>query len=161
MSLYSEGMFDGKWKKIIIISVIVIAVIIGLYFTTYINYEGVGLGGNNLSASFSNNPLILSKNKNTILEVTLKNNSEVDATNSILEITPVEDSLTVFCADSNTKDNRTVIISKMGAGNERIVYCDIRYSEVDKILEGTYSFDIKYTINDINYFKRVKLAIRR
>jgi len=161
MSLYTESIFDGDWKKIIIMSVIIIALIVGLYFLiTNNSFSTIG-NNNNISAKFNHNPLVLSKNTNTLLEVNLKNNSEIDANNSILSITPVEDALIVFCQDSNTPDNSTVVIKKIGAGNQRTIYCDIRYSEIDKILEGTYSFDIKYTLNNNNYFKRIKLAVRR
>ncbi len=161
MSLYNESIFDVNWKTMIITGAIIIVLIIGLYFIiTNKNLTTIG-GSNNISAKFNNNPLVLSKNTNTLIEINLKNNSEIDAINSTLSITPVEDSLIVFCQDSNTPNNNTVIITKMGSGNQRTVYCDIRYSEIDKILEGTYSFDIKYILNDNNYFKRIKLEVRR
>jgi len=159
MSLYNDGFFDGDWKKPLLIGLVILIVIVGGYFLiTNINFSSTG---SNLSAKFSDNPLVLSKNTNTILEITVKNNSDMDSTNSIVTITPVEDSLIAFCPDSNTPDNRTIIINKIASGNERTIYCDIRYTEIDKILEGTYSFDIKYTLNEQQSFKRVKLAVRK
>jgi len=160
MSLYSDGFFDGNWKKPLIIGIIVLIVIIGGYFLiTNINFGTIS--GSNISARFSENPLVLSKNKNTMLEITVKNNSEMDSTNSIVTVTPVEDSLIVFCPDSNSADNRTIIINKIASGNQRTIYCDIRYTEIDKILEGTYSFDLSYKLNDQQSYKRIKLAVRK
>jgi uncharacterized protein (UPF0333 family) len=159
MSLYGDSFFDRNWKTPLIIAIIVLVVIVGGYFLiTNINLSSTG---SNLSAKFSDNPLVLSKNTNTMLEITIKNNSEMDSTNSIVTITPVEDSLIAFCPDSNTPDNRTITINKIASGNTRTIYCDIRYTEIDKILEGTYSFDIKYTLNEQQSFKRVKLAVRK
>jgi len=159
MGLYSEGIFEGNWKKIIFSVIIVLIILLIGYLISTTNFNE--LGSNNISASFNNNPLVLSKNINTILEITIKNNTEIDAINSSLEITPVEDSLIVYCQDSKDTNNQKVIITKMASGNQRTIYCDIRYPEINKILEGTYSFDIKYTINNNNYFKRIKLAVKR
>ncbi|MEI8364640.1 MAG: hypothetical protein WCF78_04250 [archaeon] len=159
MSLYGDSFFDRNWKTPLIIAIIVLVVIVGGYLTTYINFPY--FGGSNLSAKFSDNPLVLSKNTNTMLEITVKNDSEMDSTNSIVTVTPVEDSLVVFCPDSNSADNRTITISKIASGNTRTIYCDIRYTEITTILEGTYSFDIKYLLNEEQSFKRVKLAVRK
>jgi hypothetical protein len=157
MSLYSDGFFDGNWKKLVLIGIIIIIVVVGGYFLI----KNIDLSGNNISAKFDNNPLVLSKNPNTILNITVKNNTEVDRENSIVMITPVEDSFVVYCPDSDTNDHKTVIINKMGAGNERTVSCDIRYSQINNMLEGTYSFDIKYTLNNLDSSKRIKLTVRR
>ncbi len=160
MSLYSNGFFDGNWKTPILIGIIIIIVIIGGYFLIR-SIDFGSFGGTNISARFSDNPLVLSKNKNTILEITVKNDSEMDSVNSMVTVTPVEDSLNVFCEDSNAPDNRTITINKMASGNERTIYCDIRYTEIDSLLEGTYSFDLTYKLNETTSFKRIKLTVKK
>jgi len=160
MSLYKDKLFDGNWKTPLLIGIIILIVIIGGFFLID-NIDFGNVNGSNISARFSENPLLLSKNMNTILEITVKNDSEMDSPNSIVIVTPVEDSLTVFCEDSNTPDNRTIIITKIASGNQRTIYCDIRYSEINKILEGTYSFDLTYKLNEITSFKRIKLTVKK
>lgn len=162
MSLYKENKFKSFFenKNIwIIIGVIILVLIIG-YFATFINWTKM-FEKENIKISFSENPIVLSKKDNTLMNVTLINNTENDLENLEVKIKDVENSFIVFCPDSKEEDKTKVIIPKIAKGNERIVTCNIRYDRTKDFFEGTYSFDVDYFIGDLVYTKRVNLEVKR
>jgi len=160
MGLYKENKFEFlKNKKIwIIAGIIVLLVIIGIVIST-INWSGM-FEKESLKAKFQNNPLILSEKENTLIEITLINNTEKNLENIEIKIKDVENNFVIYCPDSKD-DQAMVTIPIMASGNERIVTCDVRYDPTKDFFQGTYSFDIDYSIEDTIYTKRVNLTVKR
>lgn len=160
MGLYKEGFnlkISKKQKMNLLIIFIILIIIIGLVIlVNKVNFDL--FKQNPIKANFDKNPLNLSKKTNTILEITIKNNLNIDVDSPRIEIESIEDGFNVFCDNSTTLFPNIVTIDKISAKNKRKVYCDIRVID-EKILEGTYSFDIKYFINENNYNKRIDLEI--
>ena len=166
MSIYKERKFDldlKKSKKPILIAVSVfLAIIIIFLIINSVNWSKLfTIKGKNISCNFKDNPLILSKKNNSLLRITVKNNTKVDAIDSRVEVIPVESNFTVFCEDAIDENNRTVIIPTIARGNRRTVTCDIRKDPSKSLLEGSYSFDIFFELNKTMYKDRVKLNVRK
>jgi hypothetical protein len=171
MSLYKEKKFNFnlKNKKPVLISISIFILIIIIYFiVSSIDFNLTN--NNNINVKFNNNPLILNKNKNLEIEVTVKNNSQQDAKNSVLEINPVEDIFEIDCYNNNLnlEQKNKVHIPILAKDNKRIIYCSvIPKVNINSILEGTYSFDIKFTLNESGNFlptineKRAILEIKK
>jgi hypothetical protein len=162
MGLYKENKLKDifKNKQLWVIIGIIILIILVIFLLTLINWSKI-LEKDNIEVSFSENPLILSKKDNTLMEITLKNNTELDLENLKVRVRNVENAFIIFCPDSQTTDRNEVIIPKVAAGNKRIVTCDVRYDRLKDFFEGTYSFDVDYYIQDEIYTKRVNLTIKR
>ncbi|MDD4049960.1 MAG: hypothetical protein PHX47_03035 [Candidatus ainarchaeum sp.] len=160
MSLYKENKFDFLKNKYIwiIIGAILVLAILG-YLLTMVNWKGM-FEKDNIKVKFQNNPLIVSEKDNTLIEITLINNTEKDLDNLEVTIKDVENNFEIFCPDSQ-EDKTKVIIPKMASGNERIITCNVRYDPTKDFFEGTYSFDIDYSIEDYIYTKRANLEVRR
>ncbi len=165
MSLYKENKFkiniNDKTKKIIIAVVVFILVIVLFYIVTSINFSSIGFEKSNISTEFSRNPYILSKHYDLQLEVTVINNSEIDAKDSKILIEPTEDIFYVSCPNSEPPYNE-VKIPVIARNNKRVITCEIlQKKEPTEILEGTYSFDITYTLNQIPQKHRTTLEVRK
>ncbi len=162
MGLYKENKLKEvfKNKQLWVVIGIIILVILLIFLISLINWSKI-LEKDNIEVSFSENPLIVSKKQNTLMEITLKNNTEFDLENLEVKVKNVENAFVIFCPDSQTKERNEVLIPKVAAGNKRIVTCDIRYDPSKDFFEGTYSFDVDYYIQDKIYTKRVNLTIKR
>lgn len=167
MGLYDDKMNSiiKKDKKYIIIGLIAFVIVILLAVVIFsIDWSRIGSGfkGSNMSVKFSQNPYVLSKEKDLKIEVTVKNNSDVDATDSVVTIIPVEDIFYVTCGASNLENNN-VVIAMMSKDSTRIVSCDVKISPTinkSEILAGTYNFDVQYVLNNENYEKRATLKVK-
>lgn len=162
MGLYKENKFKHFFENKtiwIIVGVIIIIAILG-YLSTLINWQGM-FEKENIRVSFSDSPLDLLKKDNTLMKITLFNNTENDLENLEVKVKDVENTFIVFCPDSQGEDKTKVVIPKVAAGNERIVTCNIRYDKTKDFFQGTYSFDIEYYIQDTIVTKRVNLEVRR
>jgi len=162
MSLYKENKLKDIFnnKKIWIVVGIVLAIIVLIYLITLINWSGI-MQKDNIDLKFTDNPLNLSKKENTLLEITVENNTENDLDNLEVKVKNVEDSFIIYCPDSIENDPTTVIIPKVAKGNKRLISCDVRYDNTKDFFEGTYSFDVDYYIQDLIYSKRINLTIKR
>jgi preprotein translocase subunit SecF len=165
MGLYNQ---DGpvklrKDKQYIIIGVVVFVIVILLAILIFsINWAGDGFSGNNLSVKFSKNPYVLSKDTELKILVTIENNSEIDATDSAVTIIPVENYFFITC-DASAIENNSVVIPIISKDSSRVVSCDVKISPTinkAEILPGTYSFDVKYILNNTPFEKRAKLTIK-
>lgn len=167
MGLYDkklQGLGFKKNKKLILIGVsALIVLILIIYLISAINWSDL-FQGSNISAKFSNNPYNLSKDSDLQLRVTIKNNSEIDAENAVVTIYPIEEE-TFFlnCKNYSIEQNR-VVIPILSKNSTRIIECDVLISpnlSRDAVLEGTYSFDIIYNLNNIEYTKRTSLSVKK
>mgnify|MGYP001259456433 CR=1 FL=1 len=167
MGLYDDKINSiiKKDKKYIVIGivafVIVILLAIGIFSIDWSKLSS-GLKGSNISVKFSNNPYVLSKDKELKINVTVKNNSKVDATDSVVTIIPVEDIFFITCGASNLENNN-VVIAMMSKDSSRIVSCDVKIAPTlskSDILAGTYNFDVQYTLNNENYETRATLKVK-
>jgi hypothetical protein len=162
MGLYKENkiqrIFENKniW---IIVGVIIGIAILG-YLSTLINWGGM-FEKDNIRVRFTESPLDLTKKDNTLMEITVFNNTENDLDNLEVKVKDVENTFIVFCPDAQGEDKTRVSIPKVAAGNQRIVTCNIRYDKTKDFFQGTYSFDIEYYIEDTIFTKRVNLEVRR
>jgi len=171
MSIYKENKFlynrkrkidfdFSKYKKPLIISLIVLILIIGIFLIiTKVNWNKM-FEKPNISAKFDNNPLYTSKTNSSMVSITVINNSGIDAINSIVRLKPIENQFNVFCNNSVDKNNSTILIPIIAKNNKRIITCDVRAKDVSKLLEGTYSFNIDFNLNNKIYNKRIKLDVR-
>ncbi|MDD3177889.1 MAG: hypothetical protein PHR26_00025 [Candidatus ainarchaeum sp.] len=162
MSLYKDNFSINLSKKTKISLLIIIISIILIILTTIfiINIDINIFKSNPINGKFKTNPLILSKSNNSILEINIKNNQEKDVNNTQIEIKNIEKGFNIFCDNSEEGFENIINIEKISKNNKRTLYCDIRV--IDKnILEGTYSFDIKYYINNEKYNKRINLEIKK
>jgi preprotein translocase subunit SecF len=162
MSLYKENRYLDFFKNKtiwIVVGIIIVIAVLG-YLTTLINWSEF-LQKDNINLKFKDSPLILSEKENTLLEITLKNNTENDLDNLEVKIKSVENSFIIYCPDSKDIHPSKVIIPKVAKGNKRIVTCDVRYDSSKDFFEGTYSFDVDYYIQDLVYSKRITLAVKR
>jgi biopolymer transport protein ExbD len=163
MGIYKENKFSFllKNKKPIIITIIsILLVVIIILIINSVNWNQL-FTTNPISTKFEENPLDISKKNNTIMSITIKNNTNLDVNNSKITINPVEDIFTVFCEDGISPKFNEIIIPKIAKGNTRTVYCNIRYDNSKDIFEGSYSFDVSYLINNTQYTKRNKLNIKK
>lgn len=162
MSLYKENkikdILNNKIIWYVVIGILVLVILI--FLISKINFSNI-LQKEDISVSFSQNPLIVSEKDNTLMEITLINNTERDLEDIEVKIKDVEDSFIIFCPDSKTEDLTKVVISKLAKGNDRVVTCNIRYDMTKDLFEGTYSFDIDYYIEDSIYTKRADLRVKR
>lgn len=162
MSLYKENklknIFRNKKLWLIIAGIIVLFII--AYFLTFVDWSGT-FQKENIKINFEDNPYVLSKKENTLMNITLRNNTEKDLENLEVRINSVENTFLIFCPDSQTNDETRVVISKVASGNERIVTCSIRYDVTKDFFEGTYSFDVDYYIEDKINTKRVTLTVKK
>jgi hypothetical protein len=157
MSIYKENKFNFlKSKTIIIIAISVIILILIILLITKINFDNF-LAKNPIKTRFDKNPLNLVKKTNSILEITVKNNTPKDIQNAIININPIEDNFIIFCKDATNYN--TITIPIISAKNKRTIYCDVRPKDKDNILEGTYSFNIEYILEEKIYTKRTNLEI--
>jgi len=164
MSLYNEKRFSGslgKLKKPLLIAIIAIILVVFIaILINSVNWSNM-FKGDNISVKFENNPLVISKKDNTVISITIKNNSDVDVSNARVAIVPVDDTFIVFCPDAIDSENTIIEIPIIAKDNKRTVYCNIRYDESRDLLEGTYSFDIDYSLNNELFKERVKLNVKR
>jgi hypothetical protein len=162
MSLYKENKFKDILKNKIVWYVLIgiIIIIILIFLISKINFSNI-FEKENISVNFSQNPLVLSEKNNTLMDITLINNTEKDLENIEVKIKDVEDSFLIYCPDSKTDDLTRVVISKLAKGNDRIVTCNIRYDMTKDLFEGTYSFDIDYYIENSIFTKRADLKVKR
>ncbi len=162
MGLYKENKFQRIFenKNIWIIVGIIIGIAILGYLSTLINWGGM-FEKENIRVRFTESPLDLSKKDNTLMEITVFNNTENDLDNLEVKVKDVENTFIVFCPDAHGEDKTMVSIPKVAAGNQRIVTCNIRYDKTKDFFQGTYSFDIEYYIEDTIFTKRVNLEVRR
>lgn len=171
MSIYKENKFSynrnrkinfdfSKYKKPLIISLIILVLIIGIFLIiTKVNWNKM-FEKPNIYAKFDKNPLHVSKANNSMLSITITNNSSIDATNSIVSLKPIENKFNVFCNNSIDKNKSTILIPMIAKNNKRIISCDVRAKDTSKLLEGTYSFNIDFNLNNKIYNKRIKLDVR-
>lgn len=167
MGLYDQklqGLNMRKDKKMILIGISVFLILIVLIYALYsINWSSL-FEGNNISAKFSKNPYSLSKDSELQLKVTIKNNSEIDSENTVVTIYPIEEETFILnCKNAGVEKNR-VIVPIMSKNSTRIIECDVLISPSttkSAVLEGTYSFDIIYTLNNIEYKKRTTLGVKK
>lgn len=167
MGLYDDKINSTikKDKQYIVIGLIVFVIVIVLaIFIFSINWSnlGSGLKGSNLSTKFSKNPFVISKDTDLKILVTVKNNSDIDAMDSVVTIIPVENYFFIVCGAS-ALENNNVTIPVMSKDSSRTVSCDVKISPtVTKadILPGTYSFDVSYVLNNTKSEKRAILTIK-
>ncbi len=162
MGLYKENKFKKIFenKKLWLgIGGVVLALLL-IFLLTLVNWSAI-FEKEKLKISFDDNPLVLSKKENTLINITLKNTTQEDLENLEIRINSVEDSFIIFCPDSQTNDKQRVVIPKVASGNERIVTCSVRYDVLKDFFEGTYSFDVDYNIKGEVYSKRVTLMVKR
>ncbi|MFA5746290.1 MAG: hypothetical protein WC932_05560 [archaeon] len=169
MGLYDQKLDSLKLRKdkeyiLIGLIVFIIIIVIGLLATT-INWENFGnsFKGSNLSIKFSKNPYLIDKDTNLKMLVTVKNNSAFDSENAIITIVPVEDTFYVTCNASSIGNNK-VVIPIMSKNSSRTIDCDVKISPTvtaADVLNGTYGFDVVYTLNNTEYEKRTILTIKR
>jgi hypothetical protein len=165
MSLYKENKFklniNDRTKKILIAVAAFIFVIVLFYLVTAINFSSFGFQRSNISTRFNNSPFVLSKHSILNLEVSVINDSEIDALNSTILIEPIEDIFYINCPNTLPPHN-LVEIPIIAKNNKRTIVCDVvKHVETSQILEGTYSFDITYTLNQIPQKQRTTLEIRK
>jgi hypothetical protein len=171
MSLYKDKKInlDLKNKKPLLISIGIFIVIILIYILiNSIDFSIFDFKENNINIKFNNNPFVIGKDDSIEMEITIKNNTEKDAENSILIINPVENIFKVDCPISTQIEKNTILIPIIAENNKRIIYCNVTpKSNINNIIEGTYSFDIIFTLNKQNQFseienkKRAILEIKR
>jgi hypothetical protein len=171
MSLYKDKKINLnlKNKKPLLIGIGIFIVIILIYILiNSIDFNMFNFKENNINIKFNNNPFVIGKDESIEMEITIKNNTEKDAENSILVIKPVENIFEVDCPISTQIDKNTILIPIIAKNNKRIIYCNVTpKSNTNNILEGTYSFDIIFTLNKKNQFseienqKRAILEIKR
>jgi len=167
MGLYDDKMNSTlkKDKKYIIIGIVVFVIVILLAIVIFsIDWSklGSGLKGNNISVKFSKNPFVLSKDTELKIDVTVENNSDIDATDSVVTIIPVEPTFFITCGASSLENN-SVVIAMMSKDSSRVVSCDVKISPTinkSDILAGTYNFDVNYMLNNVNYEKRATLKVK-
>lgn len=170
MGLYEEKIESvGKMRKdklyILIGLGIFIAILVIVFFIFVIDWSKVGDGfkGSNISTKFSDNPFNITKDKDLKINVTVKNNSDIDSENASIAIYPVEKIFFVTCESSATGNNK-VVIPVLAKSASRTISCDLKVSptitEAD-ILSGTYSFDVIYTLNSEEYEKRSILTLKK
>lgn len=167
MGLYDEklqGLGFKKNKKLILIGVSALLVLILIiYLISAISWSDL-FKGSNISAKFSNNPYNLSKHNDLQLKVTIKNDSEIDAENAVVTIYPIEEE-TFFlnCKNYSVEQNR-VVIPILSKNSTRIIECDVLIApnlSNTEVLEGSYSFDIVYNLNNIEHKKRTSLSVKK
>ena len=158
MSIYKENKFKELLNKrnLFILGGIIILIII-IYLISIINFSSM-FKKDNLTINFDNNPLILSEKENTLINVTIINDTEKDQENLRVSLKNVEDTFTIFCPDS--EDNK-VTITKVAKGNQRTITCNVRYDRSKEFFEGTYSFDVNYYVDDLIFEKRANLLVKR
>lgn len=170
MGLYDEKIENlSKIKKdklyILIGLAVFIAIIVIAFLVFAIDWSkmGNGLKGSNTNIKFSQNPFNISKNQNLKILVTVKNNSGLDSQNASIAIYPVEKIFFVTCESSETGNNK-VVIPVLAKDATRTISCDLKVSptvtEAD-ILSGTYSFDVVYNLNSVDYDKRAVLTLKK
>jgi hypothetical protein len=165
MSLYKNSSFDifpERSKKPLLLALIVFVVIVGGYLiVSSIDWSHLFVfEKSNISAKFEDNPIYLIKKNNTLLMVTVNNNSDTDAFDSIVKINSVESGFIIFCPDSNSENKREITIPIIAKDNKRVIKCDIRADPSKSIMEGTYSFDIQYILNNELTSKRITLGVK-
>jgi hypothetical protein len=164
MSLYKEKKinFNIKNKKPILISIgIFLGVILIFLLISLINFDFL-TNRDNINIEFSRNPFDISKHQDLDMEIVITNNSEIDATNSIVKIDTVEKIFEVDCSDKEEGIQNSITIPILAKKDKRIINCRIIPTvEFNSILEGTYSFDVSYTLNSIPNQKRTVLEIRK
>jgi biopolymer transport protein ExbD len=136
----------------------IVFLILLIFFITKIDWDNF-LTKNPIKVKFDKNPLNLIKKTNSILEITIKNNTAIDIQDAVVNIESIEDNFIIFCKDSTNYN--TITIPIMSAKNKRTIYCDVRPKNKDNIIEGTYSFNIEYILNQKTYTKRTNLEIIR
>lgn len=165
MSLYKENKFklniNDRTKKILIAVAVFILIIVLFFLITAINFSSLGFERSNISTKFSRSPFILSQHSNLNLEITVINNSEIDAKDSSVLIEPVEDVFFIVCPNTNPPYD-LVEIPIIAKNNKRSITCEVK-QRVDplQILEGTYSFDVTYTLNNIPQKHRATLEVKK
>lgn len=167
MGLYDDKINSTlrKDKQYIIIGIVVFVIVILLALAIFaIDWSKLGSGfkGSNISIKFSKNPYVLSKDTELKINVTVENNSDIDATDSVVTIIPVEETFFITCGASSLENN-SVVIPMMSKDNARIISCDIKISPTinkSDILAGTYSFDVNYLLNNVTYEKRATLNVK-
>ncbi len=165
MSLYKENKFkiniSNRTKKILIAIAAFILVILVFYMITAINFSSLGFEKSNISTKFDKNPFVLTKHNSLYLEITVTNDSEIDAVDSKIVIEPVEDIFYISCPNTSDPYNQ-IDIPIIAKGNKRTVICDVLHNvDALQILEGTYSFDITYTLNKIPQKHRAVLEVKK
>ena len=165
MSLYKEKKFKlnigDRTKKILIAIAVFILIVIIFFMISAINFSFLNFEKENISVKFSNSPYIVTKHNNPQIIVTVTNDSEIDAVNTKILIEPVEDIFYVICPNTESPYN-LVEIPIMSKENKRTIVCDIKTTvEPLEILDGTYSFDITYTLNQIPKEHRAVLEVRK
>lgn len=161
MGLYKENKLKNilKNKKTLQIIVIAVILIVIIVILASIDYKKITLK-QDVKLSFSENPLITSKKENTLLTITLINNTEDDLENVEINVENIEDTFKIFCENSK-QDPKKVFIEKISKGNQRKVVCDVRFDASKEFFEGDYSFEVKYKINNVQKTKRTTLKIKR
>ncbi len=165
MSLYKEKKFklniNDRTKKILIAIVAFILVILLFYMVSAINFSFLSFNKGNISTSFSHSPYVLSQHSSLELEITVRNDSEIDARDSTILIEPVEDVFFISCPNTEPP-NDLIEMPIIAQNNKRTIICNVNtIKDPMNILEGTYSFDITYTLNQIPHKHRTTLEVKK